>query len=424
MEPIIQTSSLEIQYSRETKIIYPSIHIHEGETILLTGATGSGKTTLLYLIYGAIPRVINAEIKGKIEVMGKNPGKTHPEWIIKNIAYIPQEPWDGIITHTVETELKIPDIVNKKGNTRGINIDDIFPEILGFKEKTTYTLSSGETQKLNIVTRIKTTPKILLMDEPLAYLDPPSRKQIKRIIKRLQKENYTIIISEHNKEEWNEINYREIKIDREKTGLLRIDYEKLVRAVERNMPKEKPELQLKNISYKYPMEKTFAVKNISIHHKGSGMILLKGPNGSGKTTLLKIIAGLIRPIGEKIVKGAPILIPDNPLLYYSYPTVFEEIGEERFNELAKAFNLEPLKNRGLKELSTGERRIIAIASALTKNKNIILLDEPSAGIDKKNLNELKKMLEHIKNTSRLIIIATHDNVFDDIADITIYLEKG
>lgn len=214
------------------------------------------------------------------------------------------------------------------------------------------------------------------------------------------------------------------------------------------------EIKIKELSYKYPNADKFAIQNINldlIDGKINGII---GPNGSGKTTLIEIIAGLkmissgeleigkykINSLFPKELRSNIGILFQTSQKQFFNKTVKEEIGlcaktfNYRINELDKRIN-DALKMVGLDEtyldknpftLSNSEAKKVALASILIYNPKIIILDEPTIGLDSKSKSEFIKLMRMLKNRyKKTIIITTHDmEMLHKIVDKVIVLNDG
>lgn len=200
---------------------------------------------------------------------------------------------------------------------------------------------------------------------------------------------------------------------------------------------------LRNVSYSY-LGKIDALKNIRLEVHQGEQVCIMGANGSGKSTLLAIIDGLVFPSsGEYSAFGTPVTegifdsIKDNEFRQYFRrkvgfvfqnsdvqlfsPTVFEEIAfgplqldlskEEiraRVEEVMEMMGIAKLRDRAPHTLSGGEKKKVAIASVLATNPDVLLLDEPTAGLDPRTELWLIELLQELGKAGKTIITATHD----------------
>ncbi|MFT4568561.1 MAG: Cu-processing system ATP-binding protein [Saprospiraceae bacterium] len=196
------------------------------------------------------------------------------------------------------------------------------------------------------------------------------------------------------------------------------------------------------------LNKTFGnnhvLKNISVSIKGPGILALLGPNGSGKTTFLKCFLGMVIPdSGELLFQGESILkqysyrwklsylsqiarFPEN-LTARELIVLMQELkpGETRESRLIEMFNLERELNKKMRNLSGGTRQKVNILLALMHDDPLLILDEPSTGLDPLSLRELKKFILREKERGKLIIITTHIlSLAEQLADDILFLLEG
>ncbi len=214
-------------------------------------------------------------------------------------------------------------------------------------------------------------------------------------------------------------------------------------------------IKIKNINKKYEKNKTIKVLNdISFNFEGGKIFSIVGPSGSGKSTLLNLLSLIDTPSSGTIEinknkinfdnkiendrirsKNIGIIYQDKNLLSdfsaienVYLPNLLISNDKTTSTNLAKKI----IKNIGLSsrlnhfpsELSGGENQRIAIARALINNPDIILADEPTGSLDFENAKQIFKILFNLKNKNRIIIFATHNRYFANMADCKIKMIGG
>ena len=214
--------------------------------------------------------------------------------------------------------------------------------------------------------------------------------------------------------------------------------------------------EVRNVTFRY--ETVVALENISLSIARGKRIALLGANGSGKSTLLRLLDALHFPdSGDIVFHGQPLaravfeedafafdfrsrvgLVFQNPDVQLFNPTVFDEVAfaplqlrwpKERVMTLvAEALDrmeIGHLRDRPPHRLSGGEKKRVALASVLVLSPEVLLLDEPTAGLDPRSESQIIDMLIAWGDNGRTVITATHDlGLVEDIADYCFVLQTG
>lgn len=194
-------------------------------------------------------------------------------------------------------------------------------------------------------------------------------------------------------------------------------------------------LKMQKISCSYPKSKTDVLKDLNLEINKGEFAVLIGPNGVGKSTLLKTIIGFIKPYKGKIFyKSSEITLTptqerakyigylsQNPGDYLFNDTVEEEIrftqkhlgkkDDKLMDELIKWLDLEKCRYKNPRDLSGGERQRAALAAALAGDPDVLLLDEPTRGLDNMLKVQIGKFLQTLKQKGTSILLVTHDIEF-------------
>jgi len=198
---------------------------------------------------------------------------------------------------------------------------------------------------------------------------------------------------------------------------------------------------LKNVWFKY-QNGDWVLKDINLKLE-KGFIVLAGPNGAGKSTLLKLIAGFHKPnVGEIIINGHKIknirdvvglvtYVPSNPLVFLVGPTVKSDFiramnsfsYKVNIESLVEYLDIKHLVNKRIFHLSEGETRITAALSAYLLGTKVLLLDEPTVGLDKKLREKLLFIISEACKRG-IVIVATNDLRLASRADQIIFLNNG
>ncbi len=333
-----------------------SFDLAPGKVMLIAGASGCGKTTLLRCINGLIPRSYKGgEFSGKILLRGKDPSSLTLAQISQTVGTVLQDPDKQIVGSYVYNEVAFG--LENLGVPRDemMRRVDAILDYLGIsylRDHETFRLSGGEKQKVTLAGVLAMRPSILLLDEPLAQLDPQSAQDALALIRRLADEGLAVAVIEHRVEDVLGINpdhalflvdgclrylgdiqgfkravdYHEVKLPaplimeqvaREAGGPpVRPPAEgparaKIIAGTEDRGgdngaggdKRAAPLVEFKQVSFAYDPESP-VLHNISAAIYPGDVIALLGPNGAGKSTLIKHAIGLLKPTeGSVLVDG-------------------------------------------------------------------------------------------------------------------------
>lgn len=183
-------------------------------------------------------------------------------------------------------------------------------------------------------------------------------------------------------------------------------------------------IKVNNISYAYNLEKTI-ISDFSYEFEDGKSYIIYGENGKGKTTLIKLILGLIKPNAGTIQKDKEDTIgyvPDYNGLYENLTlkdNIFFRLGlynkkfdnvKENFEQWSKAYSLIQYMDVYVRELSLGTKKKAALLCTLLTSPQVLVLDEPTGGLDEMAKEELINILKKLQN-EMMIITVTHDEYY-------------
>ncbi len=211
-------------------------------------------------------------------------------------------------------------------------------------------------------------------------------------------------------------------------------------------------IEFKEVSYKYPLEEDFAIRNINLEIYEGEVLSIIGSNGAGKTTLIKHMNGLLKPtVGDVFVDGintkeATIaelsktvgIVFQNPDYQLFASSVYEEVSfvlknlgyskekiKERVEQMLVFFSLSNYSNTSPLLLSGGEKKRVTLASVLVYDPKVLVLDEPTIGLDFVQKNNLKSVIKEVKKKGKTVVLVTHDLDFvAEISDRVLVMGEG
>ncbi len=202
-------------------------------------------------------------------------------------------------------------------------------------------------------------------------------------------------------------------------------------------------IEFKNIEKRFG--KYEVLKNISLNIEPGKITAIVGPNGSGKTTIIKSILGLVKPdSGEILINNVSVIkeflyrkeigympqvasFPDN-LTVSEVFNMISDLRKQQINgsaEIIKTLNLQPELNKKIRTLSGGNKQKVSACIALMFNPKIIILDEPTAGLDPVAAANLKKKIIEQRNAGKTIILTSHIMAeIEELSDNILFLIEG
>lgn len=445
-----------------------NIHIAPGRLVLLTGPSGSGKSTLLHCINGLAAMHYGGIVKGQMDIAGREiEGKSL--WQISElVGTVFQNPNTQFFQLTVEDEIAFglehaP--LDRQTIEKRITKAMADVEIEHLRHRDLFTLSSGEKQKVALASILAMDQPLLLLDEPTANLDITSIHELKRILKKLKDQGRTILISEHRlwylKEMADQlIVMKEGRVvydgesDRLKSsefrdmiGLRIWDQVPQITKTESCSSAKSSQESFLDVSGLTggPSGKKQIINDVSFSLKPGRCIGLMGQNGTGKTMLSRMLTGLQKEkkgtvsIQGKILKhrqriGCFACVTQQADQQLFSDTVLGElllqsdqvsIVPQQAEEILKQYDLIELKDRHPQTLSGGEKQRLAIAASMIGNPGIVILDEPTSGMDRMRMEMLSMEIQKLCQKGILVIVITHDiELVCLCCDRVLWMENG
>lgn len=434
-----------------------SFRIAAGECVCFSGHSGCGKTTLLLALKGLLPE---GELDGAFR-SGDTP--LTREEILSRFGLVFQNAETQLLCSTVYDEVAFgpenlctpPAEINQRIIESLAAVD-----LLEFGNRNVERFSAGQKQRLCIASVYSMRPRILLLDEPTSQLDRKGRNDLLNVLNRLKAQGISIIIAEHNIEPFIGIIDRYYlmsdgtitDITDQPPGQYRCSHLHASAQAHNNRiaTSADPVFSAENLVFSYPGSEPI-LNNVTLSVLQGELVHLHGENGCGKSTLLKTLAGAIQPdtgclsvCGEKSPKagellGKVALLFQNPQRQLFEDTVGEEVAftmkrlklpseeiEQRVLSALTVCEALHLKERLPLTLSFGEQHRVALASVIAPNPDLILLDEPFAGLDPTQRLRLLKILAQLREERKTtIVIASHDPLPDmEWADRVITMQNG
>jgi energy-coupling factor transport system ATP-binding protein len=465
--PLVAVQGLTFRYRDRTA---PAVHdlsfqVKAGEMLLIAGASGCGKTTLIRCINGLIPRSYKGDLQGRIALLGQDIAGLPLARISQMVGTVLQDPERQIlgtrVLHEVAFGLENLGLQRDEIRARAEQALE-YLNITALRDRETFHLSGGEKQKVALAGVLAMRPRILILDEPLASLDPASAHETLDFVRRLADEGMTVLMVEHRVEDVLRIRPDRVLFMAE--GGIRflgpaeamteaVDYHDvklpapLIIARSRHEPAPTPVepvlrplsapgdpiVRFEHASFAYEPGRP-VLHDVSLDIHRGDIIAVLGPNGAGKTTLVKHAIGLLKPTeGRVLVDGRDThglsvaqvaatlgYVFQSPSHMLFAPTVHDELAFGPRNlrhdpaqieeEVIHALNVVNLPGREMDPplaLSFGQQKRVSIAAVLAMRSRVLVMDEPTAGQDYRNVLDFMDAIVQMPGFEAILFI-THD----------------
>lgn len=493
MVALVETRHLNFEYalSDHKSLSDVTLSVEAGAFIVIAGPSGSGKTTLL------------RQLKPELQPVGKLTGEilfnSHP---INELSTVVSAQSIGMVFQSPDDQLVMDNVIQELAfslENVGMSSGDIQRRIaelasfLGLQDllyEDVANLSGGQKQLVNLASVLILRPKLLLLDEPTAQLDPIAAKSFMSLLQRIHDElGITIVMTEHVLDDvlpladelwfiragkitdsntvsdtlghlWQQPDARLFVPDvpyvflnnqlTQTSGLPltvvagrrelregKAKFKRLVVATAAEPVRRNWAVNLTHVAFEYDRNGNYVLDDLNLKVPENDWLAIIGKNGTGKTTLLKVMMGLLTPrrgtaklLGKRVnswhqqsLYQQVSFLSQTPSDYFSYDTVMaefvaraEQLGltdpQQAAQEMLTRLDLMSLANQNPHDASGGEQQLIALGILLLSAPSVLLLDEPTKGLDpvrRQRLGELLKRLQQERGVT--IVMVSHDMAF-------------
>lgn len=405
-----------------------SMAVPAGAFALLVGGTGSGKSTLLSL---AKPQIAPAgDRAGQVRVFGR-PVDGLDGAAACEVGYVFQDPDNQIVCDSVWHEMAfgLENLGTPQGEMRRRVAEASYFFGMGpWFHSDTDALSGGRKQLLALASTLVMQPRVLLLDEPTAQLDPIAARNFLHALFRVNRElGCTVVVATHEPE---------LMVDYATCAFELVDG--AVRAVE-NLGRFKCEATLaergalcdanapaavsaRGAWFRYGRDDDWVLRGLDLEVRQGEVHALVGGNGCGKSTLLALIAGTRRAQRGEVRSAisAKAMLPQDPKALFAEERVDEELmewahiggyGADEVQAMMGELGLADRAGLHPYDLSGGQRQMLALGKLLLVHPRLLLLDEPTKGLDRAAREHVAGMIEAARRDGVTVIVSTHDLAF-------------
>ena len=477
---MIELRGITVAYDHQPVLSDVDLTIEEGEMVLVSGPTGVGKSTLLGVVTGLVPRYSGGTLHGDLLLDGTSILHTPPRDRAHVVGYVGQDPAAGFVTDTVEEELAYgmeqlglaPDAMRRR-------VEETL-DLLGIadlRHRDLRTLSGGQQQRVAIGSVLTTHPRLLVLDEPTSALDPTAAEEVLATLTRLVHDlGVSVLVAEHRLERvvpfadrmclltgdarvqvgtpaellahspvvppivelgraagWSPL---PLTVREARRSARTLD---LAPPAEEVLPDAPEALRARGVTVTHG--RTVAVRELDLTLGAGRVTALMGRNGCGKSSLLWALQGTgkrahgvitsggsdparLEPAQRRNVVG---LLPQSSADLLYLETVDEECAAGGEGTRAILDRLVPgiPGDQHPRDLSEGQRLALALALVLVARPHVVLLDEPTRGLDYGAKRALAGMLRALADDGHAVLVATHDVEFTaQAADEVVVMSEG
>ncbi|GAA1765363.1 ABC transporter ATP-binding protein [Nocardioides hankookensis] len=480
---MIELRGITFSYGGAPVLDAVDLVVDEGELVLVSGPTGVGKSTLLGVVTGLVPRFSGGALDGDVLLDGASIVRTPPRERAHAIGYVGQNPAAGFVTDTVEEELAYGmEQLGLPPETMRRRVEETL-DLLGIadlRHRDLRTLSGGQQQRVAIGSVLTMHPRLLVLDEPTSALDPTAAEEVLATLTRLVHDlGVSVLLAEHRLERVIPFVDRmclltgDGRVTVGEPGDLLVDSPVAPPIVElgraagwsplplsvRDARRRARDLRLAPpvVADETAAGTAVAVRALDVVHGqtvavrrldldlGAGRVTaLMGRNGSGKSSLLWAVQGsgrrtagtvdvggsdpaALAPAGRRALVG---LVPQNAADLLYLETVDEECAAADGGSGDARALLDRLVpgipgDQHPRDLSEGQRLALALALVLASRPRVLLLDEPTRGLDYAAKHVLAGILRGLAADGHAVLVATHDVEFvAQVADDVVVLADG
>ena len=456
--------NLSVFYDENQVVHAINLNVSPGECIVLTGESGSGKSSIINAINGLGARYDNARIEGSVALDGDELTQKQIYEIAMLVSSVFQNPKTHFFNVDTTQELLFflenTGVSKKDMQERLQELLSLFP-IAHLLNISIFELSGGEKQILCLASAYISGCKLILLDEPTSNLDHTYIEILANMLRHLKERGITLLIAEHRLYYLREILDRLIHIEKgeikhcyTQSEFIRLSTDELHELGLRSNIDEAlslpelppytiencPTLRIDNLTLSFAKQCNLHVSNLAFHTNYIYGIV--GKNGCGKSSFIKSLIGVMKQSKETVfyqdkqcnkrkrISLSSLVMQDVNSQLFSESVEHEltltqkNISEVSLDSILEQLNIREFKNAHPMSLSGGQKQRVAIATSMVDGAALMYFDEPTSGMDYKNMLAISHCIQSLKNQKRIIFIVSHDVEFLNITcDYILNIER-
>src|SRR5215218_8860901 len=486
MEPEVRVEGLSFRYRGQQKPALDGVDLEvaEGEFVVVMGPSGSGKSTLCVSLNGLIPHFFRGKMEGEVHVGGRSTREGKVGEFAQEVGLVFQDFEAQLFSTNVALEVAFgPENFSVEREEMIRRVESVLGQVRleGFEDRTPATLSGGQKQRLAIASVLAEDLKdrddvtlivveheteetldadrIIVLQDGKIVTDRPAREVLRDVDLLEESSVMPLQVTRffHEKGLWQgqlPLTPEEGVAEFKRRGW-RVDPERHKKLVEADEKREErygePVIEVEGLAHRYP-NGVVALEGVDLTVRRGEFLAVLGQNGSGKTTLVKHFNGLLKPTegtvlvdGEETTKqglrrlGQTVgYVFQNPDHQIFSDTVFDEVAfgpkirdmkddeiKERVEEALAAVSLQGRGDEDPFGLTKGERERVAVASVLAVRPEVLILDEPTTGLDYAEQRSMMDLVRSLNEAGSTIIAVTHTMwVVAEYAHRTVVVRDG
>lgn len=438
MSLAIDVKNLEFMYAGAEVPVLSGCdwQVPQGAFALLVGATGSGKSTLLSLLK---PQIAPAgALAGELNVLGR-PLKSYGEAeSAKSIGYVFQNPETQVVCESVWHEMAfgLENLGTPQDEMRRLVAETSY--FFGMEDwfrAQTDELSGGRKQLLALASTLVMQPKLLLLDEPTAMLDPIAEKNFLHALFRINRElGCTVVVATHRPQAM--LDYASCAFSLVDGRLSKLNFDvfknKALHAYDGYGAGADSDdaagamsgtaVSLAQAYFRYERKLPWVLRSMDFSAGRGRVHAVVGGNGCGKSTLLGVLAKTNKLARGKLERPAArtVYLPQNPKALFVAESVFDELmewsksagyDEHEVDDILAKLGLAGCAAQHPYDLSGGQQQLLALGKLLLVKPELLLLDEPTKGLDDAARAQVGALLRDCARQGKAVVMSSHDLAF-------------